>query len=119
MATQQTGSKRREPTPNRGSTARSVEAAPAGSGTVERDEVYGLISVLYHALQGAETYGKYIEDARRGNDSELLEFFQECKTEENERAQRAKRLLAMRLDDVDEDDDDEDEDDEEDEEDED
>src|SRR5687768_10168647 len=29
------------------------------------DHVYGLVSVLYHALQGAQTYEKYIEDAQK------------------------------------------------------
>jgi hypothetical protein len=123
MATQQTtGSKRKAPTPTRGSAARSVANAPSTSpsGAAERDEVYGLVSVLYHALQGAETYGKYVEDAQKGDDPELLEFFKECQQEENERAQRAKRLLATRLEefaDEDEDDDEGDEDDDDDEED--
>lgn len=27
------------------------------------DNLYNLVSVLYHALQGAETYDKYISDA--------------------------------------------------------
>jgi hypothetical protein len=74
----------------------------------ERDEVYGLVSVLYHALQGAETYGKYIEDAQRGNDTELVEFFREAQGEENDRALRAKSLLAARLEDFAEDEADED-----------
>ena len=32
------------------------------------DHVYGLVSVLYHALQGAETYEKYVDDAERAGD---------------------------------------------------
>jgi hypothetical protein len=66
--------------------------------TGERDEVYGLVSVLYHALQGAETYARYVEDARRSGDDELCEFFEECQDEEVDRADRAKELLATRLD---------------------
>ena len=66
--------------------------------TGERDEVYGLVSVLYHALQGAETYAQYVEDARRSGDDELSEFFEECQDEEADRADRAKELLATRLD---------------------
>jgi len=65
--------------------------------TGERDEVYGVVSVLYHALQGAETYSKYIDDARRAGDDELIEFFEECREEETDRALRAKRILASRL----------------------
>lgn len=65
--------------------------------TDERDEVYGVVSVLYHALQGAETYAQYIEDARRAGDEDLVEFFEECRDDEIDRAGRAKELLAMRL----------------------
>lgn len=65
--------------------------------TDERDEVYGVVSVLYHALQGAETYTQYIEDARRAGDEDLVEFFEECRDDETERASRAKEFLAMRL----------------------
>jgi hypothetical protein len=118
MATQTLGNKR--PSASRGGPAKSPGAPPVATraaGVKERDEVYGLVSVLYHALQGAETYGKYIEDARRGNDAELVEFFEEAQDEENERALRAKRLLATRLEgfaeDEDAEDEDEDEDDEE------
>ena len=119
MATQTTGNKRPnvpQTSAKKGPSA-TTAAAPA-TAPVERDEVYGLVSVLYHALQGAETYGKYIEDARRGNDSELVEFFKESQAEENERAALAKKLLASRLasDMDDEDEDDEEDEDEEDEE---
>jgi hypothetical protein len=73
------------------------EPAPEAP-SAERDEVYGLISVLYHALQGAENYARYGEDARRAGDDELVEFFEECQDEEVERAERAKELLSARLD---------------------
>ena len=39
--------------------ARSRAVSPS-SATDERDDTYALISVIYHALQGAETLGKYI-----------------------------------------------------------
>jgi hypothetical protein len=88
-------------------------------GAAERDENYGLISVLYHSLQGAETYSQYINDAQRAGKNELVEFFRECQEEENARAKRARELLADSLEEADEEDDeDEDEDDEEDDEDE-
>jgi hypothetical protein len=75
------------------------------------DPVYGLVSVLYHALQGAETYGKYIVDAEEADDSELAAFFGECRDQELERANRAKRLLVERSEVADDDEDDDDDDD--------
>jgi hypothetical protein len=65
------------------------------TGTPDRD--YNLISILYHALQGAETYAEYCEDAEEDGDRELMEFFTECQEAERERADRAKQLLAARL----------------------
>src|SRR5688572_22098127 len=53
---------------------------PTGA-TSERDDTYGLISVIYHSLQGAETYAQYAEDARRSKDEELVSFFEECRVE--------------------------------------
>lgn len=97
---------------------RGAAAAPQA----ERDEIYGVVSVLYHALQGADTYRQYIDDARRAGDEELVEFFESCRSEESERATRAKALLMERLeeeeggsedDEDDEDDEGEDEEDEE------
>ena len=79
------------------------------------DELYGVVSVLYHALQGIETYTQYCDDARGAGDEELVEFFETCRTEETNRAARAKLLLAERLEDSAESDDEDDEDDEEDE----
>jgi hypothetical protein len=79
---------------------------PTGA-TSERDDTYGLISVIYHSLQGAETYAQYAEDARRSKDEELVSFFEECRAELDARAVRGRRLLAARiegLDDEDEDD---------------
>ena len=82
------------------------------SGSVEADETYGLVSVLYHALQGAETYMKYIADAERAGEVELAEFFRECQEQENRRALRAKQLLAVQLEDIADEKDEEDEEDE-------
>ena len=99
----------------------SGQTATSSGQTATPDATYGLVSVLYHALQGAQTYGQYIADAERAENDELVEFFQECQSQENERAARAKVLLAGELaveDDEDEEDDDEDDEDDEDEEDE-
>src|SRR4051812_15643550 len=69
------------------------------------DQVYGLVSVLYHALQGAQACEQYTDDAERAGDEELAKFFQECRIAQNERASRAKQLLIERTDEEDEDDD--------------
>jgi hypothetical protein len=102
------------------STRRNVSTPPAGRAkgeeqTGERDENYDLISVLYHALQGADTIGKYLRDAQQADDEELASFFEETREAYVERANEAKRLLASRLeesleDEEDEEDEDEDED---------
>jgi rubrerythrin len=62
-----------------------------------RDEHYAVVSILYHALQGAETYQTYINDAERAGDQELVQFFREVQEEERRRAARAKELLRGRL----------------------
>lgn len=65
--------------------------------TGTRDEVYDLISTLYHALQGAETYVYYTEDADYTGDRELAQFFKEVQEEDRQRAHRAKELLRKHL----------------------
>ena len=65
--------------------------------TGTRDTVYDLVSIIYHALQGAETYGMYVTDAKEVGDTELAKFFQEVQDEERQRADRAKQFLAARL----------------------
>lgn len=61
------------------------------------NDTYNLTSVLYHALQGAETYDRYIRDAEQQNDQDLASFFRQVQKEEKERADRAQQLLAKRL----------------------
>ena len=61
------------------------------------DTVYDLVSIIYHALQGAETYGMYIADAEEVGDADLAKFFKEVQDDERQRADRAKKLLAGRL----------------------
>jgi hypothetical protein len=81
---------------------------------VEEDEVFGLVSVLYHALQGASASRKYIRDAQAASDDELKEFFERCRADDAARASEAKRLLVLRVDEEDAEGGDADEDDEED-----
>jgi hypothetical protein len=71
-------------------------------GAAERDETYGLISAIYHSLQGAETCSKYIEDARRAGSDDLAAFFEEWQAEQNRRALLGRRLLADELTDLEE-----------------
>ena len=60
------------------------------------DSVYDLTSVFYHAAQGGQVYDKYIEDAEKEGDRELVEFFREARDQDAERAQKAKSLLGRR-----------------------
>jgi hypothetical protein len=58
---------------------------------------YDLVSVMYHALQGAETYDRYIADAEQRDDRELADFFRETQERNCEIAEQAKALLRDRL----------------------
>jgi hypothetical protein len=60
-------------------------------------ETYELISVLDHALEGAEVYAEYVEDARRAGARELADFFDECREGDVERAVKARELLLARI----------------------
>jgi rubrerythrin len=61
------------------------------------DVTYNLVSILYHALQAAETHDQYIRDAEESGDRDLAAFFREVKDENTRRAERSKQLLAKRL----------------------
>jgi hypothetical protein len=65
--------------------------------TGTRDITYDLVSVIYHALQGAETTALYIADAEQEKNQELTEFFTQAKDEYQARADRAKQLLTTHL----------------------
>ena len=67
----------------------------ANTGT--QDTTYNLLSILYHALQGAETYEKYINDAEESGDSELAQFFRDVRDQNVKRAEHGKQLLRARL----------------------
>ena len=61
------------------------------------DVTYNLISIVYHALQGAETYDQYIRDAEQSGNRDLAQFFREVHEENRRRAQRGQQLLAQQL----------------------
>jgi hypothetical protein len=95
---------------------RSTKSKDVETETGERDENYNLVSVLYHALQGAQTSAQYKRDAEGHDDEELTEFFEEARSSQAELAEQAKRLLAARLEVAEEDGDEDDEGDDEEEE---
>ena len=63
----------------------------ASEHTPADDIVYDLVSIQYHALQAAETYGKYLEDAHEHED--VRTFIEECQRQDAQRAVRAHELL--------------------------
>ena len=65
--------------------------------TGTKDEQYNLISVLYHALQGADTCATYLQDAERAGDQDLAPFFREVHGTYQQLADRSKTLLRQRL----------------------
>lgn len=90
------------------------------SGMSTDDPTFNLVSVLYHAMQGADTAERYLQDAQESKQAELVSFFEETRAAYEERVALAKTLLASMLsettseDDDDEDDQEEDEDEDED-----
>ncbi|GEM_PF-4464232 len=61
------------------------------------DKHYDIVSVLFHAMQAAETLNQYIEDAEEQGDDELCDFFEEVQQEQNRLVTRAQQLLASRI----------------------
>ena len=60
------------------------------------DTVYDLGSVFYHAAESGQVYSKYIDDAEKEGDHELVDFFREVQEQDAKRAQKAKSLLSRR-----------------------
>jgi len=82
----------------KGGTDRTSAAQGSSTGqTGVRDSTYNLISVIYHALQGAETYKTYEEDVERTQDDELAQFFRQACEDEKRRAEQGKELLLRHL----------------------
>jgi len=63
--------------------------------TGTKDEHYNLISVLYHALQGAENLDCFASDAEIAGDERLAAFFREGQGMQTALAERAKDLLGL------------------------
>ena len=61
------------------------------------DPHYNLVSVLYHALQGAETIDRYVDDAQKAGDEDLAAFFRSVKQGYTRTSEQAKQLLVGRI----------------------
>jgi hypothetical protein len=60
------------------------------------DAFYDLTSVFYHAAEGSQVYAKYIDDAAKEGDNELVEFFKDVQKQDAERTQKAKSPIVRR-----------------------
>ncbi len=63
--------------------------------TGTKDEHYNLISVLYHALHGADNCDHYALDAEASGDERLTTFFREAQAAQVQIAERGKELLGI------------------------
>jgi len=54
---------------------------------------YDLVSVLYHALETAQTSATYIQDAQQSGNNDLVSFFRQVQQDANNQASRASQLL--------------------------
>ena len=61
------------------------------------NEHYDLISVLYHALEGAWKCETYYRDAEKAGDETLAQFFRKAQQQHGARAEQAKALLRHRI----------------------
>ncbi len=68
---------------------------PGERTTGTRDEHYNLVSILYHALHGAENCDIYATDAEASGRVEHSGFFREAQETQRELADRAKELLGI------------------------
>jgi hypothetical protein len=78
-------------------TSQQGTAASREQGTGTKDTTYALVSVLYHALQGAETSVTYLQDAEKAGDQELMQFLREAQAWQQYLASQAQALLTQRL----------------------
>ncbi len=62
--------------------------------TGTKNETYNVISILYHALQGAENCQIYLKDA---HDGQAREFFEQALQSQRQLADRGKEILQKVL----------------------
>lgn len=65
--------------------------------TGARDAHDNVVSVLYHALQGADTCTTSLRDAGRAGDQDLVQFFCEVRGTYRQLVDRSKVLARQRL----------------------
>ncbi len=65
------------------------------TGTTDKD--YNLIWYTEKCLENALRLETYIEDAQRGGDSELADFFRKAQSDSRKGAELGKQLLRARL----------------------
>jgi hypothetical protein len=63
--------------------------------TGTRDEHYNLVSVLYHALNAADTCDRYALDAEAAGDERMTAFFRKTQALQTGVAEEAKRHLGI------------------------
>ena len=83
-----------------GSTSTTRTSSAGGmQGTMEQtpDTTYNLISVMYHTLQGCQTYEQYAQDAEQAGHPDVAQFFRDTGREFERCAQRGQQLLAQCL----------------------
>ena len=68
---------------------------PGEQTTGTRDEHYNLVSVLYHALHGAQNCETYALDAEAAGRDDIAAFFREAQGTQVGLAERAKELLGI------------------------
>ncbi|HKV84598.1 MAG TPA: hypothetical protein VJN88_08580 [Ktedonobacterales bacterium] len=66
------------------------------SSTGMSNQLYDLVSVLYHSLESGATNQKYIQDAQQSGDNDLVQFFQTIQQQDQQRIQQAKTLLSKK-----------------------
>ncbi|MCW3798295.1 hypothetical protein OMW55_10825 [Sphingomonas sp. BN140010] len=67
----------------------------SSSSTGTRDSTYDVVSVLYHALKGADTCQTYLSDAN--TEQQLRQFFEQAMQMQRQLADQAKMLLHDQL----------------------
>jgi hypothetical protein len=70
------------------------QSGQSSEATGTRDDTYDVISVVYHALQGAENCEIYADDAE---DEQLRSFFQSACDQQRQLAEQGKQVLAQCL----------------------
>jgi hypothetical protein len=74
-----------------------VTHTETGEVTGTKDKTYNIIWFTEACLNNVLRLETYINDAERGGDSELPDFFRRAQSESRKGAEQAKEMLAARL----------------------